>query len=140
MGRFVDAFVDGVVWPKERWRAAIVVVASVLIKLVAVSYFVWAGLAFDAALRPSDYLFLMVFLGFLLFVSGMLKIVGGFTAGTVFALELLGVNLETALAMTLIVQAMTIVTVAACGAVSLWAQGVSPAVLRELRDDYAGAD
>ncbi len=140
VGRFADAFVDGVVWPREAWRAAIVVGASVLIKLVAVSYFVWAGLAFDAALRPADYLFLMVFLGFLLFVAGMLKIVGGFTAGIVFALELLGVNLETALAMALIVQATTMMTVAACGSVALWGQGISLAALREMRDDGAGAD
>lgn len=129
-GRFADAFVDGIVWPKEHWRTVTVIVASVLIKLVAVSYFLWAGLAFDAALRPPDYLFLMVFLGFLLFLAGILKITGGFTAGAVFALELLGVDVETALAMTLIVQATTIVTVSACGAVSLWVQGVSMKMVR----------
>lgn len=70
----------------------------------------------------------------------MLKVVGGVTAGGVFALGLLGVEVETALAMTLAVQATTHATVAVAGAASLWAQGVSPAVLREMRDDRAGAD
>lgn len=134
-GRFADAFVDGVVWPKEPWRGAVVIGTSVLIKLVAVSYFVWAGLAFDAALLPADYLFLMVFLGFLLFVSGMLKIVGGFTAGAVFALELLGIDVETALAMTLIVQAGSHITVAVVGAGALWAQGISVGMLWKERRD-----
>ena len=133
VGRFADAFVDGVVWPQERWRGAVVIGTSVLIKLVAVSYFVWAGLAFDAALHPADYLFLMVFLGFLLFVAGMLKIVGGFTAGAVFALELLGIDVETALAMTLIVQAASHITVAVAGAGALWAQGISVGMLWKAR-------
>ena len=133
VGRFADAFVDGVVWPKERWRGAVVIGTSVLIKLVAVSYFVWAGLAFDAALHPADYLFLMVFLGFLLFVAGMLKIVGGFTAGAVFALELLGIDVETALAMTMIVQAGSHITVALVGAAALWVQGISVGMLWKAR-------
>ena len=137
-GRFADAFADGVVWPAEYWRVAVVIGSSVLIKLVAVSYFVWAGLAFEVALQPADYLFLMVFLGFLLFVSGILKIVGGFTAGAVFALELLGIEVETGLAMTLIVQAASHITVAVAGAMALWAQGVSLGELWKAR--HGGPD
>lgn len=133
IGRFTLAFTEGVVWPKEAWRGATVIGVSVLIKLIAVSYYVSAGLAFGVALQPADYLFLMVFLGFLLFVAGMLKIVGGFTAGTIFALELLGVEVETALAMVLIVQGTTIVTVASCGAAALWRQGLSMSMLRGAR-------
>ncbi|MHA1107588.1 MAG: lysylphosphatidylglycerol synthase transmembrane domain-containing protein [Alphaproteobacteria bacterium] len=133
-GDFIASFADGVVWPKEAWRVTAIFSASVVIKLFAVSYFVWAGLAFDIALRPAEYLFLMVFLGFLLFVAGILKIVGGFTAGTVFALELLGIDVETALAMTLVVQGTTVLTVALCGAGALWAQGVSIGTLRAVRE------
>ena len=138
VGRFADAFVDGIVWPAEYWRVAMVIGTSVLIKLVAVGYFVWAGLAFEVVLHPADYLFLMVFLGFLLFVSGMLKIVGGFTAGAVFALELLGIEVETGLAMTLIVQISSHITVAVAGVVALWAQGVSVGALWKAR--HGGID
>lgn len=137
---FARSFAAGVVWPRETWRSVVIVAATMLIKIIAVSYFVWASLAFGAVLGGADYLFLMVFLGFLIFLSGMLKVVGGVTAGGVFALGLLGVEVETALAMTLAVQATTHATVAVAGAASLWAQGVSPTVLREMRDDRAGAD
>ena len=137
---FARSFAAGVVWPREAWRGVVIVAATLLIKIVAVSYFVWAALAFGAVLELADYIFLMVFLGFLIFLSGVLKVVGGVTAGGVFALGLLGVEVEIALAMTLAVQASTHATVAVAGAVSLWAQGVSPAVLREMRDDRAGAD
>ena len=77
------------------------------------------------ALTPEGYLFVMVFLGFLVILAGTLRIVGGFTAGAVFVLEGLGVEVEKALAMTLIVQAATLSTVALCGAAALWAQGLT---------------
>ena len=139
IGGFARSFAAGVLWPRETWRSVVIVAATVLIKIIAVSYFLWASLAFGAVLGLADYLFLMVFLGFLIFLSGMLKVVGGVTAGGVFALGLLGVEVEIALAMTLAVQATTHATVAVAGAASLWAQGVSPAALREMRDDRAGA-
>jgi uncharacterized membrane protein YbhN (UPF0104 family) len=138
-GRFAAAFADGVVWPEAAWRTVAIVIASLAIQLVAMSYFLWAGLAFGVLLAPAEYLFLMVFMGFLLFVVGPLKIVGGFTVGATFALGLFGVGVETALAMILAMQVATHLTVAVAGALSLWAQGVTLATLRELRSNQAGA-
>lgn len=122
---FVRHFFEGVVWPSEAWRGAAIVTTSIVIKIVAISYFLWAGLAFGVVLTPEGYLFLMVFLGFLVILAGTLRIVGGFTAGAVFVLEGLGVEVEKALAMTLIVQAATLSTVAVSGAAALWAQGMT---------------
>ena len=122
---FVRHFFEGVVWPSEAWRGAAIVITSIAIKIVAIGYFLWAGLAFGVVLTPAGYLFLMVFLGFLVVLAGTLRIVGGFTAGAVFVLEGLGVEVETALAMTLIVQAATLLTVAISGAAALWAQGMT---------------
>ena len=122
---FVRHFFEGVVWPAEAWRGAAIVATSIVIKIFAISYFLWAGLAFGVVLTPVDYLFLMVFLGFLVILAGALHIVGGFTVGAVFVLEGLGVEVEKALAMTLIVQAATLSTVAISGAVALWAQGMT---------------
>ena len=122
---FVRHFFEGVVWPAEAWRGAAIVATSIVIKIFAISYFLWAGLAFGVVLTPVDYLFVMVFLGFLVILAGALRIVGGFTVGAVFVLEGLGVEVEKALAMTLIVQAATLSTVAISGAVALWAQGMT---------------
>ena len=122
---FVRHFFEGVVWPAEAWRGAAIVTTSIVIKIVAISYFLWAGLAFGVVLTPEGYLFLMVFLGFLVILAGTLRIVGGFTAGAVFVLEGLGVEVEKALAMTLVVQAATLSTVAISGAAALWAQGMT---------------
>lgn len=122
---FVRHFFEGVVWPAEAWRGAAIVATSIVIKIFAISYFLWAGLAFGVVLTPVDYLFLMVFLGFLVILAGALHIVGGFTVGAVFVLEGLGVEVEKALAMTLIVQAATLSTVAISGALALWAQGMT---------------
>lgn len=134
--RFAYQFVDGVVWPNERWRGAVIVAASVLLKLMALGHYFWAGLAFGVVLAPEAYLYLMVFLGFLAILAGSLRIVGGFTAGSIYALGTLGVDAEAALAMTLTVQAITNLTVAIAGAVALWAQGVGLGALRRMpRED-----
>ncbi len=137
VGDFVRHFIDGVVWPAEAWRGAAIVATSIAIKIVAISYFLWAGLSFGVVLTPEGYLFLMVFLGFLVILAGTLRIVGGFTAGAVFVLEGLGVEVEIALAMTLIVQAATLSTVAISGAAALWAQGMT--LTGALTEGEAGA-
>ena len=118
-------FADGVVWPADMWRGILIFATAIAIKIVAVSYFLWAGLAFGVALTPGDYLFLMVFLGFLVILAGTLRLVGGFMAGAVFVLQGLGVELEVALAMALLVQTASLLTVAATGAAALWVQGFS---------------
>jgi len=100
-------------------------------KLLAALQFVGAGLAFGLLLHPAEYLFLMIFLGFLVIIGHFARIACGFIIGAVFALGLLGVPQEEALAM--IVQASNLLSVAGIGAFTLWLQGIA------LADARAGA-
>lgn len=127
---FVVLFAEGIALPRERWRQAAIVAASVAIKAVAALHLAFAGLAFDVLLGPMQYVFVMVFVGFLVILAGTLRIVGGFTAGAVFVLAGFGVGVETALAMAFAVQAASLLTLAATGALALWAEGVSLRALR----------
>src|SRR5947208_1442423 len=81
-------------------------------------------LALGVALQPAEYLFLMVFLGFSVILGHFLRLAGGFTIAAVFALGLFRVPNEEALAMTLVVQASNLLSVAVVGALALWAQGI----------------
>ncbi len=63
------SFAEGIVWPREAWRGVGVVLASIAIKLIAITHFLWAGLAFGIVLRPGDYVFLVVFLDFLIILT-----------------------------------------------------------------------
>jgi len=125
------SFAQGVVWPTQTWRRVGVLFASVLIKLIAATHFLWAGLAFGVVLRAADYLFLIVFLGFIVILTHFARLAGGFIVGAVFALGLFGVELERAVAMTLVVQVASIATVAVIGAFALWRQGFTLADLRQ---------
>lgn len=130
-GRAVlQAFAHGVTWPGEPWRRTGVVLASVVIKLIAATHFLWAGLAFGVLLRPIDYLFLIVFLGFIVILTHFARVAGGFIVAAVFALGLFGVEAERAVAMTLVVQVASIGTVAVIGAFALWRHGLSLADVR----------
>jgi hypothetical protein len=120
-----DLFVDGVIWPSAPWRGGVIIASAVVIKIIAISHFLWVGIAFDVILGWADYLFIMVFLSFLVILAGTLRIIGGVAAGAVFVLQGFGIDVETALAMTLLVQALSILTVAGCGVAALWVQGVS---------------
>lgn len=126
----LQAFGDGVTWPSELWRRMGVVLATVVIKLLAATHFLWAGLAFGVMLRPVDYLFLIVFLGFIVILTHFARLAGGFIVGAVFALGLFGVEAERAVAMTLVVQVASIATVAVIGAFALWRHGLSLADVR----------
>lgn len=128
--RVAGSFAEGIVWPREFWRGVGIVLASVFIKLIAASHFLWAGLALGVALRPAQYLFVMVFLGFLVILGHFARIAGSFVIGAVFALGLFRVAEEQALAMVLIVEAASLLSVAGIGALALWRQGV---VLADLR-------
>ena len=129
--RVAASFATGIVWPREFWRGFGIVAASVTIKLFAATHFLWAGLAFGADLQPAQYLFLMVFLGFVAVLGAFAKIPGSFVIGAIFALGLFDVGEEKALAMVLVVQAASLLTVASIGALALWRQGVVLADLRE---------
>lgn len=119
------AFAEGIVWPQELWRRLGILAASIIIKLIAATNFLWAGLAFGVLLRPLDYLFLVVFLGFLIILTRFARIPGGFIVGGIFALGLLGVGKEEALAMVTIVSLASMLTIAVVGAISLWRNGIS---------------
>lgn len=132
IGEIARHFGRGVAVPGGAVGYLAVFGASVAMKALSATHFVWAGMAFGIVLAPVDYLFLMVFLGFLATLAGTLRIVGGFTAGAVFALGLFGVGVEQALVMALIVEVASHLTVAAAGAGCLLAEGVSIGELKRL--------
>lgn len=116
--RVARAFAEGIAWPGEVWRGVGVVLASVAIKLLAATHLLWAGLAIGVVLEPAQYLFLVVFLGFLMILGHFLRFIGSFVVGGVFALGLFGVAPEPALAMVLVVEMAHILSVAGVGAPS----------------------
>jgi glycosyltransferase 2 family protein len=119
------SFAEGLIWPAARWRRLAVVLSSIMIKLIAATHFLFAGLAFGVLLRPLDYLFLIVFLGFIVILTHFARLAGGFIIAAIFALGLLGVTEEQALAMVLVVQISSLISVAAIGAFALWREGVA---------------
>lgn len=123
--RVLQAFAEGVVWPRQHRRGVAIVLASTAMKLISLTHFFWAGLGFGVVLGFADYLFLLVLFGFLLIVSRITRVPGGFFLGAVFALDLLGVAEEQALAMVLVVQATTVATVSVVGAFALWRSGLA---------------
>lgn len=131
--RFLPSFAEGIVWPGGIWRGAGIIIASIGIKLIAATHFLWAGLAFGVVLRPADYVFLLVFLGFLIILTRIARIPGGFLVGGVFALDLLGVAGEPGLAMVLLVHFASLMTVSSIGAFALWRNGVAIADLRSIK-------
>ena len=131
------SFAEGILWPAEGWRRVAVVLASVLIKLIAASHFLWAGLAFGILLHALDYLLILALLGFILSVAHVARIPGGFLLGAVFALRLFGVDEERAFASAMVVYVSSIATVALIGAFNLWRHGVA---LGELRAPHTPDD
>ena len=138
-GELMRSFAEGIVWPRAGWRGVSIVLASILIKLIAITHFLWAGLAFGVVLNPADYVFLVVFLGFLIILTRLVQIPGGFFFGAIFVLDLLGVVEEQALAMVLLVQFSSTLTVASIGALALWWNGVALGDLQTAKGDAAGS-
>lgn len=128
------ALCDGVVWPRSRARRLAVFVAAVAGKLVAATHFVWAGLALGVWLSPWDYLFLMVFAGFVMVLGRFVRIPGSFVFGAGFALQILGVPDETALLMTLFNYMTTIILMVGIGLVVLWQSGLRIRQVRRLAE------
>ena len=128
--RLVRSFAEGLVWPKETRRGVGIVIASFLIKLITATHWLWAGLAIGIVLHGSDCLFLLVFLGCLSLIVRLTPLIGGYTMGAVFALGLVGVPKEQAVAMVLIVQGMNLLTVTGTGILALWSHGIPLSELR----------
>lgn len=128
--RIAASFATGICWPSESARGVGIVLASVTIKLIAATHLMWAGLALGAELLPAQYLFVMVFLGFLIILGHFAKIAGSFIIGGIFALGLFGVSEERALAMLLVVQGASMLSVTAIGTLALWQQGIALSEVR----------
>lgn len=118
------AFADGIVWPRERWRGAAIILASIAIKLIAASHLFWAGLAFGVVLDPLVYLALLAILGFIVILAHTARVPAGFVLGAVFSLGLFGVEDAAALAMVSVVMAANMLAVAVFGGWGLWSHGV----------------
>ncbi|MBL4615987.1 MAG: flippase-like domain-containing protein [Magnetovibrio sp.] len=114
----------GIIWPHSRSRQGGVIGAAILMKAVAASHFLWAGLAVGVVLDPMDYVFLMVFAGFAMVIGRFIRVPGGFLLGAGFALDQLGVASEPALAMILLNYTFTIILMVGVGLVFLWRSGV----------------
>ena len=128
---------EGIIWPRDRRRQIGAVLASVLMKFIAATHFLWAGLAVGIVLTPFDYLFLMVFAGFALVLARFIRVPGGFIIGSGFALQLLGVADEQALAMILFSHILSIVLMVGFGLLFLWRSGID---IREAHSAEAPGD
>lgn len=128
---------EGIVWPRQRWRQIGAVLASVLMKVVSATHFLWAGLAVGIVLTPFDYLFLMVFAGFALMLARFVRVPVGFVLGSAFALNQLGVPDEQALAMILFNHILSVILMVGPGLFFLWKSGID---IREARQMEAKAD
>lgn len=129
---------DGIVWPRARTRRLAAIGAAVLGKLVAVTHFLWAGLAVGVVLTAWDYLFLMVFAGFAMVIGRFVRIPASFVFGAGFALKALGVPDEEALLMILFNYITTIILVVGIGLVVLWQSGLD--IRRLQREESADVD
>ena len=128
---------EGIVWPRDRRRQIGAVLASILMKIIAATHFLWAGLAVGIVLTPFDYLFLMVFAGFAMVLARFIRVPGGFVIGSGFALNQLGVPDEQALAMILFNHILSIVLMVGLGLLFLWWSGVD---IRQARHTDAKVD
>lgn len=123
---------EGIIWPRERARQFGVVLASIAMKAVAATHFLWAGLAVGVTLEVFDYLFLLVFAGFALVLARFVRVPGGFVLGSGYALRLLGVADEPALAMIMFNNILSILLMVGIGLVVLWRSGVEVRSLTRL--------
>lgn len=118
------ALCDGIVWPRHSMRRVKAIVAAILSKLVAATHFLWAGLAVGVVLTAWDYLFLMVFAGFIMVIGRFVRVPGSFVFGAGFALKAIGVADEEALLMILFNYITTIILVVGIGLLVLWQSGI----------------
>lgn len=126
----LEGFALGITWPHSAPRRLAIVAMALLIKLIAATQYLWAGLAFGIRFEPGSYLFIMVFLGALVFVGFFVRIPGSSALASIFVLELLDVPKAQALAITLTVEASFMLTIAVIGGVVLAIEGVSFETLR----------
>lgn len=131
------ALCAGVVWPRARMRRLAVILGAVAAKLVSATHFIWAGLAVGVLLTAWDYLFLMVFAGFIMVLGRFVRIPGSFIFGAGFALQILGVPDETALLMILFNYITSLILVVGIGLIVLWQSGID---IRRARLEIGAGD
>jgi len=131
------ALCEGVIWPRSKGRRIAVFASAIAAKLVSASHFLWAGLAVGVLLTPWDYLFLMVFAGFIMVLGRFVRIPGSFIFGAGFALQVLGVPDETALLMILFNFITSIIIVVGIGLIVLWQSGID---IRRARQEVLAAN
>ncbi|MGI9569266.1 MAG: hypothetical protein ACR2PH_05905, partial [Desulfobulbia bacterium] len=124
---------DGIVWPRQHHRQIGAVLASILMKIISATHFLWAGLAIGLVLMPFDYLYLMVFAGFSLILARFVRLPGGFVLGSAFALDQLGVPDEQALAMILFNQTISVILMVGPGLLFMWKSGINIREARRLK-------
>ena len=112
------------IWPTHRLRQLAVIAGSLAAKAIAATHFVWAGFAIGVALGLFDYLLVMVVAGFALILARLVRVPGGFVVGAGFALKLLEVPNEQALAMILFSHVLATLLVVSLGLVILWQSGI----------------
>jgi len=115
-----SSIADGILWPREKGRGLAIILLSVLMKILAITYFFWAGLAIGVVLQFWDYLFLFLFAGFALILARFIRIPGGFVIGSAYALKLVGIAEEPALAMILFLHGFSIILMVVPGLIVLW--------------------
>lgn len=128
--RLSAAFGEGLRLPRSVTALSLVFGSAILMKFVAAAHLGLAGLALSADIGALPYLFIMVCLGFMVFVASALKIVGGFMAGSIFLLQQFGVGVETATAMALLVSLSSRLTIIVTGAIALWTEKIAVTELR----------
>jgi len=121
----------GIIWPASHWRGAAVIVASIGMKIISTTHFLWAGLSFGILLSFFDYLLIMIVSGFALIISRFIRVPAGGVIGATFALKLLGIADEEALTMVLCVHVSSLVLVAGIGAIATWRNGLTVLDLRQ---------
>ncbi len=126
------AISDGILWPRETWRRAAILFLSAAMKGIAASHFIWAGLAVGVILGGWEYLFLFLFAGFSLVLARFVRIPGGFIIGSGYALQLLVVADEAALAMILFINVFTLGLMIVPGLFVLLRSGIKIRSLRQI--------
>ncbi len=128
--RGLEGFALGITWPRSPPRRLVIIGTALFIKLIAATQYLWAGFAYGVHLEIGSYLFIMVFLGALVFGGFFVRIPGSGLLASMFVLELLGVPKAQALAITITVEGSFALTIAAIGGVALAIEGVSFDTLR----------
>jgi uncharacterized membrane protein YbhN (UPF0104 family) len=118
------ALAEGIVWPNQLARQVSIIAASIAMKMVSTTHFLWAGFAIGVTLDFFDYIFLMVFAGFALVLARFIRVPGGFLIGSGFALKMLGVPDEQALVMILFNHMTSTILVVIIGLAILWKKGI----------------